>query len=196
VVLAEPTLVLNRNWIPVDVTTVMNALSKVFDGSARVVNPDDYALHDFDSWAQVAVAPDYPVIRSATLAIPVPEVIVLARYGEIPKRHLAFSRHNIFKRDAFTCQYCAAKPGSKELTIDHVLPRAQGGVSSWTNCVVACVPCNRFKANRTPEQARMKLATKPDKPKFSARMVVARLGVKASWDRFVSEAYWNVELDA
>lgn len=195
-VLADPTLVLNRNWIPVDVTTVMNALCKVFDGSARVANPDDYTLHDFDSWAQVAVAPEYPLVRTATLSIPVPEVIVLAKYGEIPKRHLAFSRHNIFKRDGFTCQYCGVKPGSKELTIDHVLPRAQGGVSSWTNCVVACVPCNRVKANRTPDQARMKLAAKPDTPKFSPRMVVARMGVKASWDRFVSEAYWNVELDA
>jgi 5-methylcytosine-specific restriction endonuclease McrA len=136
------------------------------------------------------------MVRTATLSIPVPEVIVLSKYGQIPKRHLAFSRHNLFKRDGYQCQYCGDAPGSRELTIDHVLPRAQGGVSSWTNCVVACVPCNRFKANRTPEQAKMTLRNTPDKPSFSPRMIVARMGVKASWDRFVSEAYWNVELDA
>ena len=70
-------------------------------------------------------------------------------------------------RDRETCQYCGARPGTRELTIDHVVPRVQGGVSSWENCVLACMDCNRRKANRTPEEARMALLERPVKPRWS-----------------------------
>ena len=87
------------------------------------------------------------------LRLRVPEVIVLAEYDRLPTAAVTFSRRNIFKRDHWTCQYCGAQPGSEELTIDHVLPRSQGGISTWENCVLACVACNKRKADRTPEQA-------------------------------------------
>ena len=83
----------------------------------------------------------------------VPEVITLTGYDRLPTRAVTFSRRNIFKRDRFQCQYCGVNPGGEELTIDHVVPRAQGGVSSWTNCVLACIDCNKRKADRTPQQA-------------------------------------------
>ncbi len=94
----------------------------------------------------------------------VPEVIALTDYDRLPMAAVTFSRRNIFKRDHYTCQYCGAQPGSEELTIDHVVPRSQGGVSTWENCVLACMACNKRKADRTPEQARMRLRKKPVRP--------------------------------
>ena len=88
------------------------------------------------------------------------EVVALTDYDRLPVAHVTFSRRNIFKRDHYACQYCGAQPGSEELTIDHVVPRAQGGVSSWENCVLACMACNKRKADRTPEQARMRVRKK------------------------------------
>ena len=193
-VLNDATLVLNKHWVPVDFTTVLDALCKLYAGSARAIKPDDFSVHDFNSWAQLKVADGAPCIRTARISIPVPEVIVLVRYGHVPDRGLAFSRGNIYKRDRYTCQYCGRRPGTAELTIDHVLPRSRGGISSWTNCVVACVQCNARKASKTLAESGLVLRRVPARPEWSPRLVVARVPLKASWEKFVSDAYWNVEL--
>ena len=193
-VLNNQTLVLNRNWVPVDITTVLNALTKIYDGSARAVKADDYSVHDFDSWTQVSVAAGEPCVRTATLEIAVPEVIVLSKYSDVPRRGVAFSRSNLYRRDGYMCQYCGVRAGTQELTIDHVIPRSRGGTSTWNNCVVACVKCNFKKANRTPAEAGFKLSKSPCKPNWTPRLVLARIPYRASWEKFVSDAYWNVEL--
>lgn len=79
-----------------------------------------------------------------------------------------FSRKALVKRDKSTCLYCCRKLTASQVTIDHVLPRAQGGVTSFTNCVVSCQTCNNKKADRTPEQANMILIKRPTHPSFSA----------------------------
>jgi len=79
------------------------------------------------------------------------------------------------------------------LTIDHVVPRAHGGVSSWTNCVLACVDCNSRKADRTPQQARMNLKRAPACPEWRPAYADHHVRLE-SWPKFVSEAYWNVSL--
>ena len=81
-----------------------------------------------------------------------PEVITLTGYERLPSAAVAFSRRNIYKRDHYTCQYCGVRPGTEELTIDHVVPRAQGGESRWDNCVLACLACN--KARPTARRSR------------------------------------------
>jgi len=193
-VLDRPTLVLNRNWQPVGVATVARALVKVWNESARIVDPADYQLYTWDDWTRLSPEDGEPIIRTTRNSFRVPEVVVLSNYDRIPKRTVAFSRRNVFKRDRYTCQYCNRRPGSEELTIDHVLPRAQGGTSTWENCVLACVDCNARKANRTPEQAHMRLRKKPTRPNW--KPVYAAYGVTIdSWTKFVSEAYWNVQLD-
>ncbi|MCW8129711.1 MAG: HNH endonuclease [Planctomycetota bacterium] len=180
--------------MPIDVTTVMNALSKLVEGSARVIHPDDCSVHSFESWAEVKVDPGRPCIRTATLELPVPEVILLATYGDVPDRGVTFSRRNLYRRDKHACQYCGVKPKVEDLTIDHVVPRARGGGSTWENCVLACWPCNARKADRLPSEAGMALRKKPFRPSWSPKMVIARVPFKANWSRFVSDAYWNVEL--
>jgi len=192
--LSRPTLVLNRSWQPVGVSTVARTLVKVWNESARIVDPDSFLQHDWSEWSLIEPADDEPFIQTQWLRLKVPEVVTLTHYNKTPHNVVAFSRRNVFKRDAFMCQYCNCRPGSEELTIDHVLPRAQGGTSTWSNCVLACVECNHRKGNRTPEQAMMPLCRRPRRPIWSP--AYARNHVRLqSWSKFINDAYWNLELE-
>ncbi len=194
-VLTRPTLVLNRNWQPVGVATVSRTLIKLWNGAARVVDPADYQLYSWSDWARLEPQDGEPFIQTPQLRLRVPEVVSLSRYDRLPNRSVAFSRRNLFKRDKFTCQYCDKRPGSQDLTIDHILPKSQGGTTSWENCVVACVDCNARKADRTPRQAHMPLKREPKQPRW--KPFYASMGVRIdSWAKFVSEVYWNIELES
>jgi 5-methylcytosine-specific restriction endonuclease McrA len=192
--LERPTLVLNRNWQPVNVATVARALVLLWNESARVVDPNDYRTYTWADWSQLRVRDGDPFIQAIRMRLRAPEVIVLDNYDRLPGAAVSFSRGNLFKRDHWTCQYCGVQPGADELTIDHVLPRSQGGTSTWENCVLACVTCNKRKADRTPQQAGLKLRHAPVRPLW--KPLYARHTVRIeSWSRFVSEAYWNVKLE-
>lgn len=193
-VLNRPTLVLNRNWQPVGVATVARSLVKVWNETARIVDPDDYRQYSWSDWLQLIPADDEVVIRTRSNRFRVPEVIVLTSYDRLPSNAVTFSRRNIYKRDHYTCQYCHAQLHSEDLTIDHVLPRSRGGTSTWENCVLACLDCNRRKADRTPTEAHMPLRKAPVRPMW--RPLYARQDVRIeSWSKFLSEAYWTIELD-
>jgi 5-methylcytosine-specific restriction endonuclease McrA len=86
----------------------------------------------------------------------------------IPKK-ARFNRPGVFKRDQNVCQYCGEFLTANKLTVDHVIPKAQGGINSWKNCVCACFECNNKKSNKTPEQAKMKLLNKPVVPELNIR---------------------------
>jgi 5-methylcytosine-specific restriction endonuclease McrA len=193
-ILERPALVLNRNWQPVNVAPVSRALVMLWNESARAVDPHDYQTYTWADWSRLAPREGEPFIQAVRQRLRVPEVLTLVDYDRLPTAAVTFSRRNIFKRDHYTCQYCGVQPGSEELTIDHVLPRAQGGVSSWENCVLACLACNKRKADRTPDQARMRLRKPPVRPLWKPLYAAHHVRIE-SWSRFVSEAYWNVELD-
>ncbi|MGQ0613208.1 MAG: HNH endonuclease [Planctomycetaceae bacterium] len=193
--LDDRTLVLNRSWAAITTTSVRHALCLVYQRVARVICPDTYETHDFDSWSSLAVARDEPQIRTVSLNIRVPEVIVLALYDGYPSRKVAFSRRNLYRRDQFTCQYCGCRPGSEELSIDHILPRSRGGRTTWENCALACVECNKRKSNRTPVDAGMRLLRVPRIPRWSSDVEIAIGRRKASWENFISDRYWNTELE-
>ncbi len=192
--LQRPTLVLNRNWQPINVATVARALIMLWNESARVVDPADYQQYDWDDWARIAPQHGEPFVQAVRQRFRAPEVISLTEYDRMPTMAVTFSRRNVFKRDRFTCQYCGVQPGGNELTIDHVIPRAQGGESTWGNCVLACWQCNSRKADRTPSQAKMRLRTEPKRPAW--RPVYSEHAVRMeSWSKFISDAYWNAELN-
>jgi 5-methylcytosine-specific restriction endonuclease McrA len=193
-VLQRPTLVLNRNWQPVNVATVARALVLLWNESARVVDPADYQTFTWEDWSKLRPGDDERFIQAVRFRLRVPEVITLTGYDRLPAAAVTFSRRNIFKRDRYTCQYCGVQPGTEELTIDHVIPRAQGGTSTWDNCVLACLDCNARKADRTPQQARMPLRHTPRRPLWKPLYASHRVRID-SWSKFVSEAYWNVELE-
>jgi 5-methylcytosine-specific restriction endonuclease McrA len=194
-VLSQPTLVLNESWTAIHTVTVRRALRLVFNGSAKAVNPESYEAHTFETWTSLAVPADEPAIRTVKLRIKVPEIILLTRYDGLPSLAAVFSRRNLFRRDHNTCQYCGIKPGTSELSIDHVLPRSRGGKGTWENCVLACMDCNRKKRDRTPPEAGLKLHKKPEKPKWSPFFEIPVGRVRTSWERFVSDRYWNVPLE-
>jgi 5-methylcytosine-specific restriction endonuclease McrA len=184
-VLELPTLVLNRHWQPIHVTAVARALVLLWNDSARVVEPEEYRLYTWDDWAALEADDGARCIRSARLRLRVPEVVSLTHYDRLPSTAVTFSRRNVAKRDHHTCQYCGAQPGGEAITIDHVVPRSQGGTSCWTNCVAACESCNARKADRTPEQAGLRLRKRPIRPEW--KPFYAAQGARvACWDRFVS----------
>lgn len=192
-VLQRPTLVLNRNWQPIHVASVARALVLVWNQTARIVDPATYQLFDWDNWSELKPDDDEPFIQTVQSQLRAPEVISLVDFDRLPNAHVTFSRRNIFKRDKFTCQYCGCQPSPKELTIDHVVPRSRGGGSSWENCVLACVDCNHRKADRTPVEAGMRMRKAPKRPKWNPVFAQNSLRIE-SWQKFVSDAYWNTEL--
>ena len=192
-VLERPTLVLNRNWQPVNVATVARALVLLWNEAARVVDVTDYQTLTWSDWSKLRPREDEHFVRATSMRLRVPEVIALTDYDRMPASAVTFSRRNIFKRDHYVCQYCGKQPGLGELTIDHVVPRAQGGVSSWTNCVLACVDCNKRKADRTPREAGIVLRRQPIRPTW--KPVYADHHVRLeSWSKFISDVYWNAQL--
>ena len=193
-VLNRPTLVLNRNWQPVGVATVAKSLVKVWNETARIVDPVDYRQYDWSDWSQLVPRDAEPAIKTQPMRLRVPEIIVLTAYDRVPTNAVTFSRRNVFKRDRFACQYCHRQPRADELTIDHVIPRSQGGGTTWENCVLACIDCNAKKADRTPDQARMPLRRDPARPVWKPLYATHGLRID-SWSKFISEAYWTVELE-
>jgi 5-methylcytosine-specific restriction endonuclease McrA len=139
------TLLLNATYEPMKVISWQRAITLLFLNKAELVEAYD------------------EVIRSINHAVQKPSVVRLRRYAR-QDRKVKFSRVNVYRRDGFSCQYCGAQPGASSLTLDHVLPRARGGRTEWTNIVTACTRCNAAKADRTPEQAAMPLPRRPFKP--------------------------------
>lgn len=196
----DPCLVLNKSWAPIGSVTFQKAITMLFseysDGEpkARIIDHDTFQTFTWDDWSKLRPHATDEKIKSGNFYFKVPKVIVLSRYDKIPKTKIHFSRRNLFKRDKMTCQFCGSRPGSSELTIDHVTPKAQGGVTSWENCILACVKCNSKKGNRTPQQAKMKLKKQPEKPRGHYLKYQSFKPIK-SWSNFLGQAYWNCELE-
>jgi 5-methylcytosine-specific restriction endonuclease McrA len=117
------------------------------------------------SLGKIEVVEEYDrLIRSVSVALRLPAVVRLCH--KVPRQlgRVRFNRRNVMARDRFRCQYCGHRGSPRELTFDHVVPRAQGGKACWENIVSACIPCNKKKGNRTPEQAGMHLEQRPYRP--------------------------------
>lgn len=205
VALNSHVLVLNKMWMAIRVVDAKRAFSLLVRDLAEVIRVDDgsYTGHDFDSWTEVSdfaheieVTDDaYEFIHTVRLRLAVPKVIRLLGYDRLPRQEVKLNRRNIFARDHNRCQYCGGSFSSSELSLDHVVPRSQGGGSSWQNLVCCCVKCNSKKGGRTPGQAHMKLVRPPEQPKRNP-IISLRLGNDkyASWKQFLDNAYWSVEL--
>lgn len=197
VVLNTKVLVLNRNFLPVHVTSVRRAFSLLYQGVAEAVD-DQYRTFDFDSWSALSSSVHDDTIGLVDRIIRVPRVILLLTYDRIPKRQVRFNRFNVYARDRNTCQYCGHRLPRVELNLDHVIPRSQGGSSVWENIVCSCHACNRRKGGRTPKEAGMKLLHPPRRPEWTPFMLETfSLRRYREWLPFLSTvdaAYWNTEL--
>ena len=204
VALDASVLVLNRFYMAIRVISAKRAFTLMWKQLAEVVCVEDgrFDSYDLDSWIEVSkLREKWPLeghddwVNTVSMRIRVPRVIRLLGYDRLPQQRVKLNRRNIFARDENKCQYCGKKFSTAELSLDHILPRSQGGESSWENLVCACTRCNKRKGGRTPEEASMRLIRRPAMPR---RSPVIRLKLRSpkyvSWKTFLDEAYWSVEL--
>lgn len=203
-------LVLNRGYAAMRIVSAKRAFCLLARNIAEVIHVDlnsdgsgsgQYINYDFESWVEISQlqrqfeAERHDWIKTVRMDIAVPKIIRLLGYDRLPEQGVKLNRRNLFARDRNKCQYCGRIFPTNDLSIDHVNPRALGGGDTWENLVCACIRCNARKGGRTPEQASMKLITKPVRPKRNP-LIALRLGSDKyqSWKAFLDHAYWSVEL--
>ncbi|MFT2014494.1 HNH endonuclease [Streptomyces sp. 796.1] len=151
------TLVLNASFEPLSTVTLRRAVVLVLQEKAVVEHAHPRLR-----------------VRAATVDLPLPRVIRLSRYVRVPfRRQAPWSRRGVLVRDRHRCAYC----GRRATTVDHVVPRSHGGGDTWLNTVASCAEDNHRKADRTPEQAGMRLLRTPYEPSPSDALVLALGGM-------------------
>jgi 5-methylcytosine-specific restriction endonuclease McrA len=169
-------LLLNgHTWEPLSVISIPRAINLVLSEKAVVVEQSGEFL------------------RTVRDQFPVPSVIALRTYINVPRRQAHWSRRGVLVRDNFTCIYCGIQPGQvmrgkllskSDFTVDHVIPRSRGGRDNWTNTACACYACNHRKGDRLPHEAGMKMAWEPKTPRTSYLVVAVGTGNDA-WKRYI-----------
>ncbi len=144
-----PVLVLNQNYEPLNVCDIRRAFGLLGAEKAELLERN------------------HQVIHTPTLAIAAPSVIRLVYLVRRPRPRVKLSRREVFARDRHTCQYCGTL--SRDLTIDHVVPRHRGGSHEWENLAAACRACNHRKGSKTLHEARMTLLREPRAPRADSR---------------------------
>jgi 5-methylcytosine-specific restriction endonuclease McrA len=160
-------LVLNANFEPLNVCTTRRAIGMMLDGKAALI------------------ANGRGTIRAVSTSFPLPSVIQLQHMVHRPRPHIKLTRHEIFRRDNYSCQYCGRK--TPTLTIDHVIPRHLGGEHSWTNVVTACASCNHQKGGRRLTESTLRLLSNPREPVASSQYLFGpHLPENEAWVPFIS----------
>jgi 5-methylcytosine-specific restriction endonuclease McrA len=188
-------LVLNCNWLPVNIIDARRAFTLLFREDARIICPDgaDEATFDIGEWIDYSLnhppVEERDAMHTVRLMLRIPDVLILSGYDQLPMKETRLSRENIFARDGYVCQYCGHKFAVSQLSVDHVIPRERGGRNTWENLVTACKVCNEKKANRMPHEAGMHLVGKPRRPPrlpFAATAAL-RHDVEPVWKAFLPE---------
>lgn len=163
---ASSVLVLNQNYEPLNVCNVRRALVLVLRGKAEIIESARAAFH------------------TARATFVLPSVIRLVHMIKRPRPKVRLTRKEIFARDNWQCVYCGRH--TRDLTLDHVVPRHRGGPHTWENLVAACKSCNHRKAGRTPTEARMEMLRQPALPRVSIyHAFFPYLGSQEEWRKFV-----------
>jgi HNH endonuclease len=160
-------LVLNQDYTALTVCNVEKAFILVYLKKAEMVSESRNSA-----------------LRTISVTFPMPSIIRLHRYVNLPYKGVMLTRQNVFKRDGQRCQYCGAH---EDLTLDHVLPKSRGGKSSWDNLVAACRRCNAKKGDYTPDEAGLRLPQKPYKPSFIMFLRDFSGNVDEDWHPYLSK---------
>ncbi|HDN80012.1 MAG: HNH endonuclease [Chloroflexi bacterium] len=162
-------LVLNATYEPLNIVSVKRAIILVLKEKAEIIEAAEAKL------------------RSENLSLPLPLVIRLVTYVKVP-RYVKFplTRKTVFARDHYTCQYCGRQLPKSELTLDHVIPRQRGGETTWENVVTACKTCNQRKGSRTPQEAGMRLLSKPTRPRYIAFVLLSEARHNEVWSKYLN----------
>lgn len=187
-------LVLNKHWTAIDIVNVKDCIGKIYNGTAKIVD-ETYALHDFQSWADISKNAEDNFIQGVNLKFIVPQVIMKI-CGHFPRYAIKYSRKNIFARDGYRCAYCGKQFKSEDLSIEHIVPRSRGGKSTWENTITACLECNHRKGDKLLHECGMELKIVPHKPEFNNPGGGPNFRCKHKfWQKFIDFAYWNAELE-
>jgi CRISPR/Cas system Type II protein with McrA/HNH and RuvC-like nuclease domain len=162
----EKVLVLNADFTPINITSVYKGFTLVNKGKAEVIK-----------------ASENPIVSGMKEFVR-PLIIRLLNFVKFRINKLRINRQRIYKRDNNECTYCGSK---KNLTIDHIIPKSRGGQNTWMNLVTCCSSCNRLKGDRTPEEANMKLNTKPYEPTIFSEILNSSVG--QVWNEFKNDIY-------
>ena len=186
------TLVLNRLWQAVNIVGLERAFSLLALDHAQVIYAEDGSFRVFDgeTWfehcRELDLQTGVRVIRTINQQVMVPSVLLLRSYDRMLMQEMKFNRQNLLERDEYKCQYCGKELPTKELNMDHVIPRDRGGGTSWENVVISCIRCNSKKSNRLPKEAGMRLLKEPKRP--SRRPFMSSLygkPMEETWSHFI-----------
>ena len=182
-------LVLNRNWQAINTRTPAEAFCQMATDVATALDiqgKDWMVPTKWDDWQQLPVREGDASIGTASGRIRVPTVIVVSNFARVPMKRPKFNSRNLWVRDGGKCQYTGRdlKPG--EGNIDHVVPRSRGGATTWDNCVLAACDVNSRKADRTPEEAGLKLQKVPSTPReLPVTALLRNIHGIPDWDPFL-----------
>lgn len=163
-----PVLVLNVTYEPVNVCSTSRAMGLLILGKAEIVQNGR------------------GTICTATCTYERPSVIRLQHMVHRPHPRVRLNKREIFRRDGYRCQYCGQF--ATYLTLDHVVPKVQGGTHEWENLTSACPQCNRRKGSRTPQEAGMRLRSRPLEPPAAASYLYGRyLRDNQEWAEYLDD---------
>jgi 5-methylcytosine-specific restriction endonuclease McrA len=199
IMITAEVLLLNKAWRPVTVLPPCKAIKKLYKGVAKALD-SNYVMHDWDSWISmdwdIAKKEAQNIIRSATLSVVIPKIIVLSDYDGFVRRRITLNRKNLYKRDNGQCQYCGIKTNDyADYNIEHVIPTSRGGKNVWSNLVLACLSCNNKKGNRNLKDTNLKLIRKPFIPKWNHMYQGEIKKNYDDWSTLLGDLYWNVKLE-
>ena len=184
-------LILNKHWIPINTTSPRHSFALMYAEKARGIwiEGGDVIPLEWSEWCEIRISDTDKKIKTVNGNIKIPNVIVLNVCDKIPKQTMKFTQKKLWERDKFTCQYSGKPVTLATGNIDHVLPRSQGGKTSWENCVIAHKEINAIKADRTPEQAGLKLLKTPVAPKIMPVSFYIKNKEKTQeWDMFLGRS--------
>lgn len=165
----ETVLVLNRNWQAIHVKSPLEAMTMMYSDTATAldIRGEDYMIPlKWSEWIKLPIEDGKDdFIQTVKGNIKIPKVLVLCNYGKVPRKRPKFSSKAIWDRDEGICQYTGRKLTPQEANIDHIIPKSRGGKTDWHNCVLTHKEINSKKADRTPEEAGLKLIKRPQDPK-------------------------------
>lgn len=149
---------------------------------------DDYTTYTWQQLVALQLTDEkrkhFHMVRTISREFAVPKVLVLKEFDGRPPQTVKFSRGQVFQRDRHICQYCAKTFPKQRLNLDHVVPRAHGGKTTWDNVVTSCIHCNWKKGSRTPSQAGMRLLNVPKRPQFSPNLHLLT-AAHPTWEHFL-----------
>lgn len=152
-------IVVDGSHMPMSTSTRRKAIKAVVTGRAFVLN--------LRTWARLG--------PESLCDLKVIQVVVFPGAKAVSEGRLGLGRGNraILRRDGYVCGYEGCDRPAR--SVDHIVPRCQGGQTSWRNCISCCLYHNQLKGGRTPEQAGLKLRGPIRSPRYALIEMFQRL---------------------